>query len=53
MKKLSQILFSSFLLFLLSINLHSEESTDPQKKWTSYVNGNAKVGDRDTIMIKN
>ena len=53
MKKLSQILFSSFLLFLLSINLHSEESTDPQKKWTSYVNGNAKVVDGDTIIIKN
>ena len=53
MKKLSQILFSSFLLFLLSINLHSEESTDPQKKWSSYVNGNAKVVDGDTIIIKN
>ena len=51
MKKLRLILFSSFSLFLLSLNLHSEESTDPQKKWTSYVNGNAKVVDGDTIVL--
>ena len=53
MKKLSLILFSTFSLFLLSLNAHSEDLSDPQKKWTSYVNGNAKVVDGDTIVIKN
>ena len=53
MKKLNLILSIILILFLFSFGTYSQESSDPDSYGSSYVKGNAKVVDGDTIVIKN
>ena len=53
MKKLSLILSIILILFLFSFGAYSQDSSDPDSHGGSYVRGNAKVVDGDTIVIKN
>ena len=53
MKKLSLILSIILILFLFSFSAYSQDSSDPDSYGSSYVRGNAKVVDGDTIVIKN
>ena len=53
MKKLRLILSIILILFLFSFSAYSQDSSDPDSYGSSYVRGNAKVVDGDTIVIKN
>ena len=53
MKKLNQILFSILTFFLLSNIAYSKEPSDSGHEWPSYVQGEAKVIDGDTLIINN
>ena len=52
-KKLSLSLFSILILFLLSNSAYSKEPSHSGAEWPSYVQGEAKVVDGDTLIIKN
>ena len=51
MKKINLILFSS--LFLLLNNVYSKEPSNFGNEWPSYVQGEAKIVDGDTLIINN
>ena len=53
MKKLRLILFSILTLFLLSNSSYSKEPSHSGAEWPSYVQGEAKVVDGDTLIINN
>ena len=53
MKKLSPILFSILTLFLLSKISYAKEPSHSGHEWPSYVQGEAKVVDGDTLIINN
>ena len=52
-KKLSLSLFSILILFLLSNSVYSKEPSHSGAEWPSYVQGEAKVVDGDTLIINN
>ena len=53
MKKLRLILFSILTLFLLSKISYAKEPSHSGHEWPSYVQGEAKVIDGDTLIINN
>ena len=53
MKKLGLNLFSIIILFLLSNITYSKEPSHSGHEWPSYVQGEAKVVDGDTLIINN